>query len=172
MTEPNGGTPAQIQISQLYWEDLEVGLREVGPGRTVSEADLVTFAGLSGDYNQIHMDAEFATERGLGGERLVHGLLGLTIASGLFTRTAMGSGMQRQLIAMLSVNWDFKGPLRIGDTVRIEATISGRRETSRPDRGITEIDRELINQRGEKVQVGDTTMMLRRRPALTSPETA
>ncbi len=60
----------------LYWEDLKVGQRAVSPGRTVTEADLTNFAGLSGDYNQLHVDVEYAKTKGFGGKRVVHGLLG------------------------------------------------------------------------------------------------
>lgn len=146
---------------ELYWEDLEVGLTTRSPGRTITEADLVAFAGLSGDFNQIHMDAVFAAERGLGGERLVHGLLGVAFMSGLFTRTPMGMGMQGQLIAMLGLEWRFPRPLRVGDTVHVRAEVVDRRPTSKPGRGIVEIRRELVNQRGEVTQVGHTPMMVR-----------
>jgi len=162
-TAANAPQPAPL-VRELHWEDLVVGMTDVSPGRTIGEADLVGFAGLSGDFNAIHMDAVHAEQLGLGGRRLVHGLLGLSIASGLFTRTAMGMGMQRQLVAMLAIEWSFRGPLRIGDTVHVEAEIPSRRETSRPDRGIVEIARTLRNQHGEAVQEGLTTMMVLRLP--------
>lgn len=150
-------------MEQLYWEDLTEGLDTESPGRTVTEADLTTFAGLSGDYNAIHTDAVFAAEHGLGGERLVHGLLGLSIGSGLFTRSAMGIALQRQLLAMLSLEWKFVGPLRIDDTVHVRAEVAGRRETSKPERGITLIRRSLVNQDDKVIQDGTMTMMIRRR---------
>lgn len=160
----NPGAPNEIR--QLYWEDLEPGLAESSPARTLGEADLLAFAGLSGDFNAIHMDAVHAAELGLGNDRLLHGILGLSVASGLFTRTALGSGMQRQLVAMLSIEWRFTGPLRIGDTVHVEAEIGERRPTRKPQRGVVEIARRLVNQRGETVQEGKTTMMIRRREEL------
>lgn len=148
---------------EMYWEDLTVGVSTSSPGRTVTESDLVGFAGLSGDYNAIHTDAIFAAEHGLGGERLVHGLLGLSISSGLFTRTDLGIGMQRQLIAMLSLEWRFAGPLRVDDTVHVRAEVTDRRETAKAERGITLIRRSLLNQRSELIQDGTMTMMIRRR---------
>jgi acyl dehydratase len=74
----------------------------------------------------------------------------------------MGMGMQRQLIAMLGLEWRFPEPLRVGDTVHVRAEVVDRRPTSKPGRGIVEIRRELVNQRGEVVQVGHTPMMVRR----------
>jgi len=150
-------------VQQLFWEDLTEGLTTESPGRTITEADVVTFAGLSGDYNAIHTDAVFAAEHGLGGERLVHGLLGLSVGSGLFTRSEIGICLQAQLIAMLSLEWKFAGPLRIGDTVHVRAEVTGRRETSKPERGITLIRRSLVNQNDEVVQDGTMTMMIRRK---------
>lgn len=149
--------------SRLFWEDLVVGMTCESPGRTVTEADVVGFAGLSGDFNAIHMDAVHAAEHGLGGERLAHGLLGLSIMSGLFTRTVIGAGMQGQLLAMLSLEWTFSGPLRIGDTVHVRAEVVDRRPTSRDERGITHIERELVNDRGAVIQHGRTPMLVRRR---------
>jgi 3-hydroxybutyryl-CoA dehydratase len=85
--------------------------------------------------------------------------------SGLFTRSPLGIGMQAHLLAMLSVEWAFKEPLRVGDTVYVEAEIVDRRPTSRPERGIVRIRRDLVNQDGTVIQTGETPMMVRRRPA-------
>lgn len=150
-------------MTPLFWEDLVVGMTSVSPGRTVTEADVVGFAGLSGDFNQIHMDVVHAARQGLGGERLAHGLLGLAVMSGLFTRSPMGSGMQAQLVAMLGLEWTFAAPLRIGDTVHVAAEIVERRETRRPQRGLVRIRRRLVNQRDEVVQDGTTTVMVLRK---------
>jgi 3-hydroxybutyryl-CoA dehydratase len=152
-----------MEIPELWWEDFAVGQTARSPGRTITEADLVAYAGLSGDFNQIHMDAVFSAEHGLGGERLVFGFLGLIVGSGLFTRTSMGIGMQARLIAMLGVEWSFKGPLRVGDTVHVEAEVVACRETSKPDRGLVDIRRDLINQRGELLQTGHMPALMRRR---------
>lgn len=150
-------------MSELFWEDLVVGLASQSPGRTVTETDLVNFAGLSGDYNAIHMDKVYAADFGLGGEQLVHGLLGLSIMSGLFTRSDMGRGMQRQLVAMLALEWRFALPLRVNDTVHVRARVTDVRATSSAERGIVDIERELVNQRDDVVQTGTTRMMIRKR---------
>jgi 3-hydroxybutyryl-CoA dehydratase len=155
-------TTTRLQIPALYWEDLEEGLEDVSPGRTITEADLVNFAGLSGDFNQVHTDAVFAAESGLTGERLVYGLLGLAIMTGLFSRTAMGAGFQAQMIALMEVNWTFKAPLRVGDTVHVRGVISARRPTSNPGRGVIELSRQLINQHGIVTQEGVSKFMITR----------
>ncbi|MBX6377921.1 MAG: MaoC family dehydratase N-terminal domain-containing protein [Clostridia bacterium] len=146
----------------LYFEDFQVGDVYTTPGRTVTEHDVMAFAGLSGDYNQLHTDEEFA--RGtMFGTRIAHGLLGLAIASGLKQRLGLFDGTA---MAFLSVrNWDFKGPIKLGDTVHVRLTIADKRETSKPDRGVLVQKVELVNQRGETVQEGEHVLMIRRRPA-------
>jgi acyl dehydratase len=142
-----------------YWEELEVGERFITRGRTVTEADIINFAGLSGDWNQLHTDAEFA--RGtVFGERIAHGMLGLVIASGLMQSLELYNDT---LIAFLGLTWRFAAPVRIGDTVHLEQTITKKRETRKPDRGIITITARLINQRGEVVQEGERDIMLMRK---------
>lgn len=149
---------------EFYFEDLEVGARFTSPGRTVTEADIVNFAGLSGDYMPLHTDAEYAKNT-IFGERIAHGLLGLIIASGLFTRTELAGGITNTVIALLGVTWGFKGPIKIGDTVHLEVEVVDKKETSKGDRGIVTLKRRLINQRGELVQEGETPLMVKRRAA-------
>lgn len=157
--------PVTLELPVLFWEDLVVGLEDISPARTLTEADVVAFAGLSGDYNPIHMDAVFSAEYGLGGERLVHGLLGVAVLTGLFARSALGVGIQRQLIALLEINVRLQAPLRIGDTVHVRSRITGRRETSKPERGIIELERSLVNQDDVITQLCVSKQMVGRRPA-------
>ncbi len=150
---------------KYYFEDLEEGEVFISAGRTVTEADIVNFAGLSGDYNPLHVDAEFA-KSSIFGERVAHGLLGMIIASGLFTRTELALGMRETGLAFLGIrDWQFKGPIKIGDTVHLEAEIVNKRETSHSERGVITIRRKLVNQRGEVIQEGETGMLIHRRPA-------
>jgi acyl dehydratase len=142
-----------------YFEDIQVGSEYVSPGRTVTEADIVAFAGLSGDYNVLHTDAEFM-RTSIFGERIAHGLLGLAIQSGLGTR-AMARPFAT--IAFLGLRWRFKGPIKIGDTIKVRIKVSDKRETSKPDRGIVVLQRAVTNQRGEVVQEGETEIMVERR---------
>jgi acyl dehydratase len=157
MSGPAAG-PATREDRQ-YFEDIQVGQEYVSPGRTVTEADIVAFAGLSGDYNVLHTDAEFM-RTSIFGERIAHGLLGLAIQSGLGTRA-----MPRPFatIAFLGLRWRFKGPIKIGDTIKVRIKVTDKRETSKPDRGIVVLQRSVANQRGEIVQEGDTDIMVERR---------
>lgn len=154
----------KIEPPPCYFEDFEVGEIFVSPGRTVTEADVVNFAGLSADYNPLHVDAEYA-KNSIFGERIAHGLLGLIIASGLFTRTALNLTLRETGLVLLGINnWKFTGPIRIGDTVHLEVEIADKRETKNPERGIIAFKRKLINQKGEVVQEGEMPMLVRRRP--------
>ena len=142
-----------------HFEDIRVGDEYLSPGRTVTEADIVAFAGLSGDYNVLHTDAEFM-KSSIFGERIAHGLLGLAIQSGLGTRA-----MPRPFatIAFLGLRWRFKGPIKIGDTIKVRIKVTDKRETSKPDRGIVVLQRSVVNQWGEVVQEGETDIMVERR---------
>lgn len=143
---------------QRYFEDIQVGEEYLSPGRTVTEADIVIFAGLSGDYNVLHTDAEFM-KSSIFGERIAHGLLGLAIQSGLLTR-----GMRPYAtLALLGLRWKFKGPIKIGDTIKVRAKVISKKETGKPDRGIVTLDRQVVNQKGEVVQEGETDVMVARR---------
>src|SRR5216684_6099022 len=92
-----------------YFDDIAVGEAYESPGRTVTEADIVAFAGLSGDYNVLHTDAEFM-RTSIFGERIAHGLLGLAIQSGLGTRATQDYAT----LAFLGLRWTFKWPITIG----------------------------------------------------------
>jgi acyl dehydratase len=146
-------------LGRQYYEDIRVGDEYLSPGRTVTEADIVAFAGLSGDYNVLHTDAEFM-KASIFGERIAHGLLGLSIASGLGARAVP---RPFATLAFLGIRWRFKGPIKIGDTIKVRLRVTDKRETSKPDRGIVKIQRVVLNQRGEVVQEGDTEIMVERR---------
>jgi len=145
--------------NRQYFEDIEVGDEYLSPGRTVTETDIVTFAGLSGDYNVLHTDAEFM-KSSIFGERIAHGLLGLAISSGLGSRAM---ARPYATLAFLGLRWRFKGPIKIGDTIKVRMKVTAKRETSKPDRGIVTVQRHVLNQRGEVVQEGDTELMIERR---------
>lgn len=155
----------------FYLDDLHVGMSEFSPARTVTEADIVMFAGLSGDFNWLHTDALEAAESEFG-ERIAHGLLGVSIASGLFARTALSQSLERALVAMLGLDCRFEGPIRIGDTLHVEAEVVGLRPTTDRTRGIVTIERRVINQRGERVQLLTTPMLIRRSFAATQEVSA
>jgi acyl dehydratase len=143
-----------------WFEEIEVGEAYESPGRTVTEADIVIFAGLSGDYNILHTDAEYM-KSSIFGERIAHGLLGLAIQSGLFTRT----GVPYATLGVGTLRWKFKGPIKIGDTIRVRARVTAKRETDARDRGLVTVERQVLNQRDEVVQEGETDLLVERRPA-------
>jgi acyl dehydratase len=149
-----------MTAGRRYFEDIAVGEEYESPGRTVTETDIVLFAGLSGDYNVLHTDAEFM-KKSIFGERIAHGLLGLAIQSGLFYR----AGPAYATLAFLGLRWKFKAPIKIGDTIRVRARVAAKRETGKPDRGIVVLERQVLNQRDEVVQEGETELMVERRPA-------
>lgn len=142
-----------------YFEDIEVGEEYISPGRTVTEADIVNFAGLSGDYNVLHTDAEYM-KSSIFGERIAHGLLGLAISSGLGSR-AMARPIA--VMAFLGLRWKFKGPIKIGDTIKVTLKVTEKREIGKRDRGIVVVTRQVVNQRGEVVQEGETDLLIAKR---------
>lgn len=144
----------------LYFEDVRVGFRFETPRRTVTEADLVAFAGVSGDFNPLHTDRVFAAGS-IYGERIAHGALVLSLATGLRQRVGLFDGT---LMGLLEIrNWRFAAPVRIGDTIRVVNEVTELRETSKPDRGIMVQRIEVLNQDDAVVASGEFVMMLRRR---------
>jgi acyl dehydratase len=143
-----------------WFEDIEVGEEYESPGRTVTETDIVLFAGLSGDYNVLHTDAEFM-KSSIFGERIAHGLLGLAIQAGLFTRATQACAT----LGFAGLSWKFKGPIKIGDTIRVRARVAAKKEADRGDRGLITVERQVLNQRDEVVQEGETDVLVERRPA-------
>lgn len=145
-------------LDDRRFEDIAVGEEYASPGRTVTETDIVLFAGLSGDYNVLHTDAEHM-KASIFGERIAHGLLGLAIQQGLLGR-GMPATAER---GCLTLRWKFRGPIRIGDTIHVRARVAAKREGDGPDWGVVVIERRVLNQRGEVVQEGETEHMVERR---------
>ncbi|ARJ37914.1 acyl dehydratase [Sporosarcina sp. P21c] len=152
-----------MEDNGLFYEDFQIGDKFLSPSRTITETDVVNFAGLSGDYNLLHVDREYAKNT-VFQERIAHGLLGLSISSGLFTRTELNRRMSKNLIALLGLeSWKFLAPIKINDTINLEIEIVEMKETSKKDRGIVKFVRKIINQNGMVVQEGVTPMMIARR---------
>ena len=147
-------------MQALYYEDFHLGQKFTTRARTVTEADIVNFANLSWDTNPLHTDAEFAKNT-VFGERIAHGMLGLVIHAGL---SQMLGIMEGTLLAFLGMTWQFHLPIKIGDTVHVVQSVAEMRETSKPDRGVVTLDKQLINQHGKVVQSGTTTVLLARKP--------
>ena len=143
-----------------YFQEFKVGETIETPARTITEADVVTFAGLSGDYNPIHTDAEFARET-MFEERIAHGLLGLAVVSGLAWRTGF---MEGTADALISVETKFRNAVKFGDTIRARFTVKQMKELKRMGGGFVTLGVTVFNQRDETVQKGDWTVLIRSAP--------
>ena len=143
-------------VRSLYFDDFRVGQKFVSKARTLTEADIVNFAGLSWDHNQLHTDTEYAGQTRYG-KRIAHGLLGVVAHAGLTYQLTEDS-----ILALLELNWKFHLPIYIGDTIRVEQTVKEVRDSSKKDRGILTFDKKIINQANEVVQTGTTTILLKK----------
>ena len=149
-------------MAGLYWEEWEIGAEFESPGRTVTEADIVMFAGLSGDYNPLHIDEEFCKQTQFG-TRIAHGPLVYAIAAGLLFQLHL---YDDTLIAFLGFDsLKFTNPVKAGDTIHARIKVLEKRETSRPDRGVMKRQLQVLNQRGEVVQDAVQAFLLKRKPA-------
>lgn len=145
-----------------FFEDFEVGEKYSTAARTVTEADIVNFAGISRDYNAIHTDEEYNRSLELGG-RFAHGVLTLAILTGLNDRTGVFEGT---ILAFLGMNkLSFKKYVRPGDTIHAEVEILSKRESKKPGRGIVTSCFTGVNQDGELVMDSEMVVMMRRRPS-------
>ena len=141
-------------------EEFEVGQVDESRARTVTETDVVTFSWVSGDVNPMHTDAVHSAKSPVG-QRIAHGALGLSIATGL---SASLGYLEGSAVAALGIDeWKFLKPIFFNDTIHLRATVVSARPTSKPDRGVLVRRMELVNQHGDVVQTGlMTTMVLTR----------
>ncbi len=144
-----------------YFEEFQVGDVVVSAGRTITEADVVLFAGLSGDYNQIHTDAEFARQ-GMFGQRVAHGLLGLAVASGLAAQLGFIEGT---VLAFRELTWKFSLPIFIGDTIHVKTTVAELKAMPRLGGGAVTLDVQVLNQEDKAVQRGAWVVLIASKPA-------
>jgi acyl dehydratase len=146
----------------LYFEEFEVGQRVITAGRTVTESDIVTFAGLSGDYNQIHTDIEFSKSTPFG-QRVAHGVLVLSIATGLIAQAGFIEGT---VLAFREINnWKFAKPVFIGDTVHVVADIIETKALPRLGGGAVIIKLSVVNQDEDVVMRGKWTALMMSKPS-------
>ncbi len=147
----------------LYFEDLSEGMTWTTGARTVTETDVVSFAGISGDFNPLHVDAEHAATSAFG-ERIAHGALVLAIATGLRQQEGRFRGTLKAWLGMRE--WSFRAPVRLGDTITVRNRVAELRDTGNPADGLAIQDVEVTNQRQELVAAGQfVTLMRRRQPA-------
>ncbi|HXZ44217.1 MAG TPA: MaoC/PaaZ C-terminal domain-containing protein [archaeon] len=143
-----------------FYEDLEVGEEYESPARTITEADIVNFSAISGDWSPVHTDEEYCKQTPYK-TRIAHGLLGLAAVEGLKQR--IPAFAEVRYMASLYWNYKFTGPILMGDTIRIRVKIASKRETKKPDRGIVVEYVTMLNQRGEIVQEGEHGLMALRK---------
>ncbi len=143
-----------------YFEEFEMGGTVVSAGRTITETDIVNFAGLAGDYTQIHTDAEYARE-GVFGQRVAHGLLGLAVVSGSLAQLGFIEGT---VLAFRELTWKFSQPIFIGDTIHTTATVSELKAMPRLGGGAVTFDLRVINQEDKVVQRGKWVVLIASKP--------
>jgi 3-hydroxybutyryl-CoA dehydratase len=144
----------------LYFEELPVGKELATQGRTITETDLVSFAGLTGDTNPMHTDAEYAKSTPFG-ERVAHGMLGLSYAIGLAWQLGFMIGT---VIAFTGLEWKFKGPVKIGDTIHVVAKVKQTKAMRAAGGGFVIMDARVLNQRNETVQLGEWSILVKSKP--------
>lgn len=145
-----------------YWHDFEVGEVIETSGRTIESGDVNLFAGLSGDFNPVHVNQVYA-EKGMFGVRIGHGLLTLAVTSGQMNQTGMFEGTTIGFLGMDNVR--FSSPVRFGDTVLTSATVTSTRESNKPGRGVVAMTITTKNQRGETVLTYDQALLMAGKPA-------
>ena len=141
----------------MYFEEFTEATQVVSMGRTITETDIVNFAGVSGDFNTIHTDAEFAKTTPFG-ERISHGLLVLSVATGLAAQLGFIEGT---VIAFIGLEWKFKGVVKIGDTVHMVAKVKQTKAMRAMGGGFVIFDVRVLNQRNEIAQQGEWTVLMK-----------
>jgi len=143
----------------LYLEEMTVGQEFTTVGRTITESDIVSFAGLSGDFSQNHVDREYASGS-LFGQRVAHGLLVLSVASGLAVQTGF---MEGTVMAFRSIEWTFSNPVFIGDTISVELRVASVKPLPRLGGGSVVLALKIHNQDNKVVQRGSWEVLLKSR---------
>ncbi|MBW8012384.1 MAG: dehydratase [Chloroflexi bacterium] len=141
----------------MFFDDFEIGATFISQARTVTEADVVAFAGISGDFNPLHTDAEFAKNTPFG-ERIAHGLLVFSFATGMANWTGIFEGTT---LALMEQIVRYKGAVKFGDTVHLEMEVVEKKPTSKPERGVVKFATRVLNQNDEVVQDGEWTLLMK-----------
>ncbi|ANS31011.1 MaoC/PaaZ C-terminal domain-containing protein [Rhodococcus opacus] len=146
-------------MAGLWFDDVEIGMTFETPRRTVTEADVVNFAGVSGDFHTLHTDAQTMRESQFG-ERIAHGALVLSIVTGLRGRLGI---FDDTLVAFAEIRrWRFVRPVLIGDTIRAANEVVELTPTSKPDRGVMVQHVQVLNQHDVVVQEGEMVALVKR----------
>jgi acyl dehydratase len=154
-------SPLPTNPRGMYFEEFQPGQVVTSTGRTVTEADIVNFAGLSGDFTQIHIDAEYS-KTSLAGQRIAHGLLVLSIASGLAAQTGVLEGTV--IVFREITEWKFIQPVYIGDTIHAELNVLETKAMRRLGGGTVTIEIRVKNQSDQTVMKGNWTVLMASKP--------
>ena len=148
-------------MAGMYFEEFSVGQKVTTVGRTVTEGDIVNFAGLTGDYNQIHTDAHFSAGTPFG-QRIAHGLLGLSIGVGLLMRTGVLEGT---VIAFREITeWKFIKPVFIGDTIHAQMEMKELKAMPRIGGGLASVEVTVMNHKDEVLMKGTLSLLIALKP--------
>jgi acyl dehydratase len=142
----------------LTFDEFEVGQEFDTMSRTITEADVVAFAGISGDFNPLHTDEQFMAGSPFKG-RIAHGMLCASIGTGLANQLGVFEGTT---IAVMQITLKFTGAVRFGDTVRLRLTCKEKKESSKGDKGTATFSGELFNQRDERVLDSEWVVLLKK----------
>ena len=153
------GSGMSYKSRGLTFDQMSVGDEYVTAARTITEADVAAFAGLSGDFNPLHTNEEWAKRNSPFGTRIAHGALVQSIATGLANQLGIFEGTT---IAVIEMNSRFVGAVRFGDTVNVVFKVAEKKESKKPDRGVVNMAVEIRNQRDEAVITGNWVAMLKR----------
>ena len=145
----------------LTFDQFELGNCYQSQGRTVTEADVVSFAGLSGDFNPLHTDEEFGKTTPFG-ERIAHGMLLVAMATGMANWTGIFEGTT---IALMEQVLRYRGVVKFGDTIHLELEVIDKKETSKPDRGVVRFAVRVKKQTDDVAVDGEWTLLMKRSPA-------
>lgn len=142
-----------------YFSEFEVGQQFTSQGRTVTEADVVLFAGISGDFNPLHTDETFAATTPFG-RRIAHGMLAASISTGLGQTLGIFEGTT---LALIGQTFEYKGPVFFGDTIRLVLTVETCTPSRKPGRGVVVFRSEIRKQDDSAAIVGTWTVQFRDR---------
>ncbi|MBK8137544.1 MAG: dehydratase [Chloroflexi bacterium] len=144
----------------LYFEDYELGVTLTTRGRTITEADIVQFGALTGDFNPMHFDAEYMKTHQMG-QRIAHGMLSLSYAVGQAYQLGF---MERTVLAFRGLEMKFSLPVFIGDTMHVLLTVKEKTAMPRLGGGTVILDVKIVNQAGKTIQSGTWTVLIASKP--------
>lgn len=144
----------------MYYEEFDVGQMLVTRGRTVTEADIVQFGALTGDFNPMHMDAEYCKASFMG-KRVAHGMLGISYAIGQLYQLGVLDGT---ILAFRELEAKFSVPIFIGDTITIKATVKEKKDAARLGGGMVKFDLRIVNQEGKTITKAGITLLMASKP--------